>query len=309
MYLSLTGVSSGYVSGQLQLAEVAYDQNSGGYSLYANHDSVTGTMQNGQIQLNTQRWGTITGTYTDQRIILAIPLKSGGVGSFTFTPGSSDQFNTDVAHLQSSIDTANANATASVNATATTDSQQQAVDTENSAVAHDLSALQSDTSNLNQQATFDSVFSEYAQSWQQMQNDYQTEVNDSKNGCANGNYGTVQSDAGSVQSDEGSITSDDGSFDSQKYGLDGAYSNVQQNITSLKNDWQALQQAVAANTSGTPASNYKQSDIDSAVASGNNALSNADGVVKKAKQTRAAYDSEANDLNNQAQALPAKMGC
>src|SRR5260370_6528714 len=149
MYLSLTGVSIGYFSGQLQLAEIFYDLNSGGYSLYANHDSVTGTMQNGQIQLNTQRWGTITGTYTDQCIILAIPLKSGGVGSFTFTPGSSDQFNADVAHLQSSIDTANANATASTNANATTQEQQQAVADANTKVSNDLSSLQGYVSSLN----------------------------------------------------------------------------------------------------------------------------------------------------------------
>jgi hypothetical protein len=42
----------------------------------------------------------------------------------------------------------------------------------------------------------------------------------------------------------------------------------------------------------------QQSDIDSAITSGNNALSNADGVVQKAKQKRATYDNEANDLNN-----------
>src|SRR2546429_4899587 len=135
-----------------------------------------------------------------------------------------------------------------------------------------------------------------------MQNDYQPEVNDSKNGCGDGgsNYGTVQSDVGSVQSDEGSIQSDDGSYNSQKSAIDGNYSNVESFIATLKGDWQTLQQAVANNASGATGSNYQQSDIDSSVASGNNALNNAASVVKKAKQTRAAYDGEANDLNNQA---------
>src|SRR5205807_3504842 len=126
LYLSLAGISSGSVSGQLQLAEIVYDNNNG-YSLFSNHDSVSGTMQNSQIQLFTQRWGTITGTYTDSSITLRIPLKSGGVGSFTLTPGSSDQFNADVQKIQDAIGSTNASATAAINATATTQSQQQAV--------------------------------------------------------------------------------------------------------------------------------------------------------------------------------------
>ncbi len=308
MYLALNGIPTGSVSGQLQLVQIVYDSYHG-YSLESNHDSVSGTMQNGQVQIYTQRWGTITGTYTDSSITLNIPLKNGGVGTFTFTPGSSDAFNTDVAQIQNSINGANTSATTSTNATATTNSQQQAVSDANTAVGNDLSSLKGYIADLNQAANFDSVFSSYAQTWQQMQNDYQTEVNDSHNGCANGNNGTVQSDAGTVQSDEGSIQSDDGSYDSQKASIDGPYGNVQSLMATLKSDWQALQQAVANNSSGTPGSNYAQSDIDSAIASGNNTLSNADNVVKKAKDERAGYDNEANNLNNKAQALPGQMGC
>ncbi|MFL5624332.1 MAG: hypothetical protein ACJ788_01915, partial [Ktedonobacteraceae bacterium] len=144
-----------------------------------------------------------------------------------------------------------------------------------------------------------------------MQNDYQTEVNDSKNGCGDGNYnyGTVQYDAGSVKYDLGSIQYDDGNFDYQKTSIDGYYNGINQDIGNLKSDWQTLQQAVANNPSGTPGSNYVQSDIDNAITSGNNALSNANSVVKKAKDERASHDNEANNLNTKAQALPGQMGC
>jgi hypothetical protein len=192
-----------------------------------------------------------------------------------------------------------------------TSGQQQAVSDANTAVSGDLSNLQGDISILNQSATFDSVLSAYAKDWQQMQIDYQTEVNDSKNGCGNGNYnyGTVQYDAGSVKYDLRSIQYDAGSYDYQKNGIDGAYSSVQRDITTLKNDWQTLQQAIANNSTGTPGSNYQQSDIDNAVANGNNALSNADNVVQNAKQKRTTYDSEASSLNDQAQAKPGTMRC
>jgi hypothetical protein len=188
-----------------------------------------------------------------------------------------------------------------------TQSQQQAVDTANNTVSTDISSLQGNVSSLNQSATFDSVFTTYAQGWQQMQTDYQTEVNNSKNGCAEGNLGLVQGDAGVVQGDEGVIQGDDGVFDGQKNTIGPSYNATQQGIVTLKNDWQTLKQAVANNPSG--GSNYQQSDIDSAVSSGNNALDNADSVIKKAKGKRATYDDEASMLNKKAQALPGKMGC
>lgn len=304
--------NNGALSGQTQDAQYGTDSN-GNTIVNSTHSSFSGTLSNDQVSLNFGGFlgysNTITGTYSNNTLMLQFPTKDGGVGTFVFVPGTSDEFNTAVSTMQTTANNTNANAAASAATAAAVQSQQQAVTDANKAVSNDLSSLQSYVSSLNTDANFDSVFSGYATDWQSMQNDYQTEVNDSKNGCANGNYGTVQSDAGTVQSDEGSITSDDGSYDSQKASIDGDYSNTQHFISALKSDWQTLQQAVANNASGTSPSNYQQSDIDSAIASGNNALDNAGSVVKKAKQTRATYDNEANNLNNQAQALPGKMGC
>ena len=324
--------NNGNLSGQTQDAQIQTGFN-GNEQVNSTHGSFTGTLSNGQVSLDFGGFlgytNNITGTYNGTTLILNIPRTTGTIGAFTFVPATIDDFNTAVGTLQTQINNEQATAaanqatadTANMQAAATADEanaqataiagQQQAVANANDAVHNDLSSLQGDISSLNQSANFDSVFSSYAKDWQQMQNDYQTEVNDSKNGCGDGNYnyGTVQYDAGSVKYDLGSIQYDDGSYDYQKNGIDGPYGNVQQDIATIKNDWQALQQAVAQNSSGTPASNYNQSDIDGAVGSGNNALSNADGVVQKAKQERATYDNEANNLNNQAQALPGTMGC
>jgi hypothetical protein len=312
--------TNGNLAGQTQDARIAAENNV--EQIKSVHGSFTGTLTNSQVALNFGGflgWSNIiTGTYDGTTLTLEMPTTAGGVGSFSFLPATSSDFNTAVNRLQNQINDDQATATAlqadqdaQATRTAVQQAEQQAVSNANNVVYSDLSSLQGYASSLNQSATFDQVFSEYAQTWQQMQNDYQTEVNDSKNGCGDGgsNYGTVQSDAGSVQSDEGSIQSDDGSYDSQKSSIDGDYSNVESFIATLKGDWQTLQQAVANNPSGTPGSNYQQSDIDKATANGNNSLNNADSVVKKAKQTRAAYDDEANNLDNKAQALPGKMGC
>lgn len=310
--------SNGNLSGQTQDAKVRIT--SGVEQVSSTHGSFTGTLTNGQVNLNFGEFlgfsSNITGTYDGTTLILNFPTTGGGVGSFTFVPATTGDFNTVVSTLQTTaannnatVTTEEAQATANVNATYTTQSEQQAVANANQTVANDISSLQTAIADLNQSANFDSVFSDYASSWKQMQNDYQTEVNDSKNGCANGNNGTVQGDAGTVQGDEGTIQGDDGTFDGQVSTIDAPYSSVQQTIANLKSDWQTLQQAVANNPIGTPSSNYRQSDIDTAITSGTSAQSNASSVVKKAKQERATYDDEASNLNSQAQALPGKMGC
>jgi hypothetical protein len=302
------------LSGQTQDAQYGTDSN-GNSIVNSTHSSFTGTLSNDQVSLNFGGFlgyaNTITGTYSNNTLTLQFPTKNGGVGTFVFVPATADDFNNAVSAMQNTASNANANAVASAATAAAIQSQQQAVISANKAVGNDLSSLQNNVSSLNQSANFDSVFSGYATDWQQMQNDYQTEISASKNGCGDGNYnyGTVQYDAGSVQYDLGSVQYSDGSFDYQKNSIDSYYNNIQQDEANLKSGWQALQQAVANNASGTPPSNYQQSDIDSAIASGNNALNNADSVVKKAKQTRAAYDNEANNLNSQAQAIPGKMGC
>ena len=313
--------TNGSLSGQTQDARLQNNTN-GNEQISSTHGSFTGVLTNGQVSLNFGGFlgwsNTVTGTYDGTTLTLNLPTQDGGIGSFAFVPATNTDFNNAVSALQTTAGNANATvttvlslATADANATMTSQSQQQAVANANSVVSHDLSAIQNDISNLNQAATFDNVFSSYAQSWQQMQNDYQTEMNASKNGCGDGNYNysTVQYDAGTVQYDLGTIQYDDGSFDYQKNSIADYYNGINQDINGLKSDWQTLQQALANNPSGTPGSNYSQSDIDQAIASGNNALSNADSVVQKAKQERATYDNEANDLNNQAQALPGKMGC
>lgn len=272
------------------------------------HSSFTGTLSNDQVSLNFGNY-TVTGTYSNSTLTLQFPTKSGGLGAFVFVPATADDFNNAISAMQTAASNANTNAATSAATATTIQSQQQAVTDANTTVATDLSSLQNDMSGLNRDANFDSVFSGYAKDWQSMQNDYQTEVNDSKNGCANGNNGTTQSDAGTVQSDEGSIVSDDGSYDSQKATIDGDYNNIPPLMTTLKSDWQALQQVVANTPSNGPGSNYQQSDINSAIANGNDALNTADSIVKKALLARATYDNGANDLNNKALTIPGQMGC
>jgi hypothetical protein len=313
--------NNGSLSGQTQDARIQ-TITPGNEQVSSTHGSFTGTLSSNQVNLDFGGFlgyaNNITGTYDGTTLVLNFPTTSGTIGSLTFVPATPDDFNTAVGTLQTQVN--NDQATASANQ-ATADAanaqaaalagQQQAVANANTTVHDDLASIQGDIASLNQSTTFDSVFSAYAKDWQHMQNDYQTEVNDSKKGCGSGNYnyGTVQYDAGSVNYDLGSIQYDDGSYDHQKNGIDRPYSGVQQDIAALKNDWKTLQQAVAYNSSGSPGSNYQQSDIDNAIGSGNNALSTAVSAIQKAKQERAIYDNEATNLNNQAQALPGKMGC
>lgn len=143
-----------------------------------------------------------------------------------------------------------------------------------------------------------------------MQKDFAQEHADAANGCGdnNTNYTTVQSDDTSVQSDYTSIKSDDTSLNSDKTSYDADVSTVQQDIQTVQSDWASLQQAVANNTSGTPAA-YTQHDIDNAIGNAQKAMSKANTTWQSAQQTATQYDNEAGALSKQADAIPGNMHC
>ena len=236
---------------------------------------------------------SVTGTFDGTTLTLAIPQQDGHLENGTFTAASIQDYNQAVDVLQKQIDQQNqqyadSQSTASANqATASADqatqiaqqAEQQAVGDANSQLASALNTLKNDSSTLSSFSET-STLNNYANDWQTMQNDYVTEQKAAQAGCGDGNYnqGTVQYDAGTVDYGYGSIQYDDGSliYDKNTYNRD--LSAVQSDIQSVNNAWSSLQQAVANNTTGTPASGYTASDINNALQSAQNVEKTAQGI-------------------------------
>lgn len=307
VYLQYTN-HDGTLSGQWQEAYINNNQ------VQSFDTALTGYLNGSQISLSTSLLGfttTLTGTVNGEAMTLVYPKTGGALATVTLHPGSVDDYNKDVRQLQANADAtaiaiANAEATATVIA-----NEQQAVQYENNAVAHDLSQLQYNVNSLPSSSDFSFVLSDYASTWKQEQKDYQQVQTDAANGCGgtNYNYGVVQYDVGVVQYDVGVVQYDDGELTYTINVESNAAKDVNSDIATLQADWQTLQQAVSANTTGIPTANYTQSDITNTVNAAQKQLQTSANALTSAKNQTSTYDAEAKQLYQQARSILNNMHC
>lgn len=313
--------NNGQLSGQL---EEVYLSSNNALQVQQTHAAFTGTLTNSQVSLNFGSFfgipEIITGTFDGNTLTLALPQSNGQLSSVVFNPSSIDDYNKAVSTFEGNVSQQASNATATAQAqeiqaedqqaTATTlESQQQAVTNANNALSSALSSLQSDTNSLANDTNFKDVLQSYANDWQQMQKDYQQERSDASNGCANGNQYTVADDSYTVTDDLYSIQDDGYSFNDVKMPISGDIQRVQQDIQTVQSDWQQLQNAVAANTTGTPAPAFSSNDVNKAIQAAQNQITSSQNALKNAQAQATNYDNEAKQLKQQADALAANMHC
>jgi hypothetical protein len=260
---------------------------------------------------------SFTGTFDGNILTLGLPQDDGHIMNVTFNGASVQQYNQAIDALQKQVakqDQDYYDAQTRLNdmrATATAvQDRQDAVSSANDHLSDALESLKSNSSTL---AAFSetSTVNGYANDWQNMQKDYTTEQNDAAKGCGDydSNYRQVDADGGQVDADGRQIDADDRQIDADKNQYDSDLSPVQDDIQAVQTDWASLQNAVKANTSGTPAPAYTQSDIDIALTNAQNAKSAALSLWQSAQSSAATYDSEAKDLQQKADAIPASMKC
>ncbi len=185
--------------------------------------------------------------------------------------------------------------------------QQQAITAANNALSSALQQLKSDETSLKSDTVFTDVMQGYAKDWKQMQADYQQEQTDASNGCSQ--YYTVQSDYYTVQSESYSIQSDDYSLQSQQYPINSELSQVQNDIQTVQTDWQQLQNAVNANTTGSPAPAFSVNDVNTAVQVAQSQVNGSQAALKQAQSQAATYDNESKQLLQKADVLVSNMKC
>lgn len=271
---------------------------------------------------------SVTGTLNNNILTLDIPQQDGHLKSETFIGTSLQQYNQAVDKLQQAVSQqdqqyADSQATAvssqatSISLQATQAAQQeeqqaeqQAVSDANSNLSSALSALKGAENGL---ASFSeiSTLNSYANDWQVMQKDYNIEKQAAQSGCGaySDNYIQVKDDAIQVDDDQIQIHDDDIqlSDDQNQYNLD--LSPIQNDVQAVNNTWSSLQQAIANNTTGTPAPAFTSNDVTNALQNAQKVEKAALAVWQSAQSSAAQYDSEASALKQQADALPASMHC
>ncbi len=291
----------------------------------------TGIQNGSSVTITVSLFGfssSVTGALNNNSLTLDIPQQDGHLKNETFIGASLQQYNQAVNTLQQLVNQqdqqyANNQATVvSSQATATSlqatqaaqqaeqQAEQQAVSDANSNLSSALSALKSDENGL---ASFSetSTLSGYANDWQAMQNDYNTEKQDAQAGCGTNsvNYNQVLADANQVGADVNQIMADDNQLRADKNQYNADLSPVQNDVKTVNDGWTQLQQAVANNTTGTPAPAFTLSDVNNALKNAQSVEQAAQGVWQSAQSTAGQYDQEASALKQQADALPASMQC
>ena len=253
------------------------------------------TSGSGGITLNigTATWyGTIAGSTAT----LNVPQNDGSIQPVTCTQAGVSDWNSAVAQLNGQVTTDNnttQQAQASQSAAAV---QAQQISSAQQSLASDVSSLQSDTSTLNTDTSLAGDVNAMKQDYRTEQTDYQTEQTDyQEGGCTQegGDAGTVGADAGTVGADLGSLQADVSSLQA------GDIQSIQTDLSHVKTDLSTLQ-----GLGVTPAVSSA-----TALAGGNQALTNAANAISWAQGQGKTINSEAQALATTAQNWANQRGC
>jgi hypothetical protein len=259
------------------------------------HLTLTGTEQGGQVTLTLSGGGlfgtgTLSGTTDGSDLSLEIPEADGTLQTYTFTPSTVTAYNKAVQGLQADVASAQASqAAASAQASAAAQQAQldNAVYSANNQVEGDLTSL----ANLGPIDT--SVFTTDLKTQQNdlaaMRQDEASTRNDQ------GGSSAQCSDADGVQSDADGIQSDADGVQSDADGIQGAIGQVKVAISTLNNDFAALQ-AAEQNDPGYSGPVVTQDQVNSAAAAGQKVIATATQAADQAvQQAQSVATSAANE--------------
>lgn len=245
------------------------------------------------VNIGTATWyGAINGS----AVTLNVPQNDGSIQPVTCNQASVSGWNSAVAQLSGEVTTDNNTAQQVQASQSAAAAQAQQVSNAQQSLASDVSALQSDTSTLNTDTSLAGDVNQMKQDYQTEQNDYQTEQTDyQEGGCTQegGDAGTVGADAGTVGADLGSLQADVSSLQV------GDIQSVQTDLSNVKADLSTLQ-----GLGVTPAVSSA-----TAIADGNQALTNAANAISWAQGQGKTINSEAQALATTAQSWANQHGC
>lgn len=240
------------------------------------------------------------GTVTGDTLTIEVPQQDGSLAPLVFSKGSQADYNAAVTQIKAVI-------AGSDQAYQT----QQQLQKNAQAAQHALKAL---NSALQDAATFGSwtkdnppffgqVLAAYADSWAKMQADWHTEQVDFATATTGADCGRVGADAGQIGADDGSIGADDGGFGARDATLT-PLGDEQQVADSIQGLYHAVLTAAKAPGAGiaVPAAATIQKDLAAANAGIAAYAATMDAVQKRVSH----YDSEAQQLDQQASALADK---
>jgi len=108
--------------------------------------------------------------------------------------------------------------------------------------------------------------------------------------------GNVQYLLGTLRYDLGIFESHSRTLDYNFARVNDAIETVRQAQNSVRDSWQQLQQAVSANSTGTPVAQFSDRDISPLIRASDEKIQKASEAISQASQQRGQYNTQAKDL-------------
>jgi chromosome segregation ATPase len=144
---------------------------------------------------------------------------------------------------------------------------------------------------------FENVFADYAKTWNKMKTDHKNLMDKAaERPLTSYQIGNVQYLLGTLQYDLGTFESHSGALDYNFARINEAIKSVRESQDHVRDSWQGLQQALSANSSGTPGAQFSDADIAAPIRAADERIQRASQAIKEASQRRAQYHSQAKDL-------------
>lgn len=300
------------IKGQMQIFDLKRtgETNSKSYSFdgISDGDKLSLTFRDRYLTFLEGR--TITGTLKDEALTLVWPQKDGTLWTQAYRLASVADYNDVVRNLQeraSQIVAARQEAARQAQAArdeaARIATEKRAVVDAHNRVTDTAEELRKEVSRLCKQACFSSTLNAYATEWKTMQTEYATLKRQADLPLDSYQLNTVKYHLNSLKYHLNSHNYQRNSFNSDARDADSRVKEVNEQINRLNADWERLQRAVVANSTGEPRAAITVEQISRAVEYARSEINKAVAAREAAQKQAAAYDKQAADLYRQAEAF------
>jgi hypothetical protein len=254
----------------------------------------------------TERLGgkTLTGTISESELTLVIPASSGALAPVKFNAGTVEQYNQAVLDIKQAVQSENKKTQKETADAAGILAEKNMVIEGNNRVKFSLDGLTDSINRLEALVKFDDVFSSYSTTWETMKADHNTLLKEAaERPLTSYQLGKVRYDLGTLRYDKGALEYHSRTLAYKVRQINDASNSVREGQKSLRNSWGLLQQAVAANSSGTPNGQFSESEISGPLHLADDQIRKASEEIQQASKRRASYHDLATELYRNAEAF------
>ena len=240
---------------------------------------------------------TWTGTISDSELTLVIPASNGTLSPVKFSAGNVEQYNQAVRNISQGVRHENTRVNKENAEAARIEGEKNAVIEENNRVRSSLNALTTGINQIENSMKFENLFTDYERTWDKMKADHKNLMDKAvERPLTSYKIGNVQYLLGTLRYDLETFESHSGTLDYNLARLNDAMKSVRESQNHVRDSWQRLQQALRANSTGTPGTQFSDADISAPIRAADEKIERASQVIKEASQRRAQYHSQAKDL-------------